>query len=67
MKNGDIFKSGDKEAIWGEDNTPSYDEIKSKFYDLNKEIYKKDILEEIQTNIFTLENLDDITQFRKLI
>jgi len=67
MKNGDVFKSGDKEATWGEDNTPSYKEIKEKFYSLNSDVYQKNILEKIQTSVSTLEDLNDITQLRKLI
>ena len=55
------------EAIWGENDTPSYKEIKDKFFNLNKEIYSKNILEEIESNVFNLEKVKDISELSKLI
>ena len=67
MKNGEVYDSGKKEAIWGEDNPPSYEEIKQKFYSLNKEIYGTSFLTQIEKMVFTLDNIDDITTLNKII
>ncbi len=67
LNNSEILKSGSKEAIWGENDTPSYSEIKDKFFNLNKEIYSHSILKGIEVVISSLEEVDDIRNLRKLI
>jgi len=49
MNNSDIYKSDVKEAIWGENDTPSYEHIKNKFFVLCAYNYTKQIADKIES------------------
>ncbi len=67
MKNSKIYNSGIKEAIWGEENVPSYNDIKQKFYSLNNGICETNLLKKIENLVSSLDSIDDITILNKII
>ena len=66
-KDGQHYQSGVKEAIWGENTPPTYEEIKQKFYTLNKEIMPDNQLQQIEKCIVALEEINDISTLREYI
>ncbi|MDA7847906.1 hypothetical protein N8972_00255 [Sulfurospirillum sp.] len=67
MNDGSIYKSGPKEAIWGENNTPSYEQIKNKFFELCAYNYTKQTADKIEFLIKNCENLEDIKSINSLL
>ncbi len=67
MNDGAIYKSGTKEAIWGEDDTPSYEQIKKKFFILSEYGLTNGVSKKIEILIKKCENLKDIESLKKLL
>ncbi|NOX16056.1 MAG: MmgE/PrpD family protein [Epsilonproteobacteria bacterium] len=67
MIDGNSYKSGSKEAIWGENDSPSYNQIRDKFFKLCKHALTKQTAEKIENFIYDCENLEDIKSISSLI
>jgi len=67
MNDRNTYKSGPKEAIWGENNSPTYGQIRDKFFMLCKYALTKKTAEKVENLICDCENLKDIKLMSNLI